>query len=285
MLKFLPKNVQDEIISLCGDNLCEVRIRAGEKIQVYTSENGIESVKKLPIEMSVEEIEKCFMRLCNFAYFTVEDQIKSGFITSSEGERVGICGECVLNGGEVTAIKNITSLCVRFPKNIIGCAEKFFDKYVKTSPKSCLVISPPSQGKTTFIRDLGRLYSDKLGLGVLYIDERDELSGGGKFYLGENADVLRFANKDYGFKVGVRTLNPKVIVCDELMSGDDANSVLFASASGVKVISSVHSDNLKNVLKKQEISAILKCFIFDYVIEIDRFNIRKVYNEKLEPIC
>ncbi len=284
MLKFLPQTVIGDIIKLSCDNLCEVRIRAGENVKIAVKDGEGLAVKKLGYKFSKEDIENCIMKLCDFSYSTVEEHVKNGFITSKEGERVGFCGECVTDNGKITAVKNITSLCIRYPKNVVGCAEKFFGKYINNSPRSCLVISPPSQGKTTFIRDLGRLYSDKLGINVLFIDERDELSAGGNFYLGENSDVLRFADKNYGFKCGVRTLNPKVIVCDELMGDSDAEAVLFASSSGVKVISSVHSSNLKNLLKKQEISAILKCFTFEYLIELENFKIKKVYNENFQEV-
>ena len=285
MLKFLPEAVLNEIKEIASDNLCEVRIRAGKKIKIAYRGVGNEiKISSLSQIISVEDLEKCVMRLCNFSVFSAEEHLKRGFITSSEGERVGICGE-VVNREDGPFIKNVTSICVRFPKECVGAAEAFFNKYVIDSAKSCLVISPPFHGKTTFIRDLGRLYSDRLKNNVLYLDERNEFSANGKFNLGENSDVFRFCTKEYGFKTGVRSLNPDVIVCDEIMNETDVSAVNFATASGVKVISSIHSDSLKNVLKRQEKSKNFKCFTFDYFIELYKFTIKRIYNSSMETIC
>lgn len=284
MLKFLPDTLLKEINTL-NSSILEVRIRKNYKVKVTVKEESGEiTTLKLSSILSEKDIENIVLRLCNYSVFSVENSLKEGFITSSEGERVGICGEVAYYDGGTT-IKNITSLCVRFPREVRGIAEEFFNAYAYKEPKSCLVISPPFQGKTTFIRDLGRLYSDKLSKNVLYLDERDELYANGRFYLGENADVMRFSTKEFGFKQGVRALNPDVIVCDELMSKSDCEAVLFASQSGVKVVSSVHSDNMKNLLKKQEISEIIKSFTFDYHIVLSRFKVSKIFKGNTEEIC
>ena len=85
---------------------------------------------------------------------------------------------------------------------------------------------------------------------------------------------------DDGFFNGVRAYNPDVIVCDEIMSNDDCLGVEFARSSGVKVIASVHADNIKNLLKKQNISRIIKINTFDYIISLSNFKIAKIYEEK-----
>ena len=92
--------------------------------------------------------------------------------------------------------------------------------------------------------------------------------------------MLRYSNKSFGFYNGVRAYNPDVIICDELMTGDDCNSVEFAMASGVKVVASAHSSNLENLLKKKEISKIIQKNTFEDIILLDRFKIKEIYKEQ-----
>ena len=191
------------------------------------------------------------------------------------GERVGICGDIINERGSVISIKNFTALCIRFPNQITGCAKEYYSKL--KSPKSCLVVSPPFHGKTTFIRDLARAYSDEFDKAVLIIDERDELSAGGNFTLGKNSEVLRFSSKQFGFENGVRALNPEVIVCDEIMTSEDINGVRFALNSGVKVVASTHGDSIENLLKKQGISTILEDNLFEDIIFLESFKIKEIY--------
>ena len=284
MLKFLPAKIVNEIAEVSGNSLSEVRIRNGKNIKLILG-NENRKVVEISQVMTESDIGRSIMELCNFSLFSSEENLKRGFLTSSEGERVGLCGEVVYGENGVISVKNVTSLCVRFPREVKGVAEDFYYNAAMRKPLSCLIISPPFHGKTTFIRDLGRLYSDISDCNVLYIDERDELSASGKFDLGQNADVLKFATKEYGFTVGVRTLDPDVIVCDELFGERDVLAAVSAANSGVKIIASSHSDSLKNLSKRAEFSTIFKSFTFDRYVELQNGKVKKIYNDRLTEIC
>ena len=277
MLKFLPERDRGEILAIRGA-IEELRIRVGQPINALYSFEGERKRKILSRIYTGEDIENIIMKLCDYTFYAKEESIKQGFITSSEGERVGICGNVVKKNGEVSTIKQITSLCVRLPNDVDGIARSFFREYAQKAV-GCLVISPPGQGKTTFLRDLGRIYSDKLNKNVVFIDERDEFSASGRFYLGKNSDVLTYADKDYGFSCGVRTLAPEVIVCDEIMNEGDILACEKTSASGVKVLASAHSDNLKNLLKKPIFTEIIKNRVFEFYVELSYGGKIMVYDE------
>ncbi len=277
MLDFLPSKLKNSIFS-SFKSVYEVRLRADKPIKVKGSTGEGVAYKELKYDISKNDLEEIVLKLCNHSLFCVDNSLKAGFITSKNGERVGLCGDVVSNNEIVTTIKNFSSIIIRLPNCVLGCSYEFANQL--QGAKNCLIISPPFQGKTTFIRDLGRYYSNVFGANVLYIDERDELSGGGCFDLGKNADVLRFSNKAFGFLNGVRAYNPDVIVCDELMSLSDCKSVEFAKNSGVKVIASVHSNNIENLFKKQNISAIIKSNTFDYIVLLEQFKVIKIYEEQ-----
>lgn len=280
MLKFFQEREREEILRTRGE-IEEIRVRKGQPISVFYSLDGERKRKNLSRVFYGDDIDKIVMKLCDFSLFSKEESIRRGFVTSSEGERVGICGTVVKKNDEVLTVKEITSLCIRLPNDVKDLSTEFFEKYAKNGA-SCLVISPPAQGKTTFLRDLGRNFSDKSDKNVVYIDERDEFSGSGRFYLGKNSDVLKYSDKKYGFSNGIRTLNPSVIVCDEIMTDEDAASCVQAAASGIKVLASAHSDNLKNLLKKLMFSRIITCRAFDFYVELSYGGKTVVYNEKGE---
>lgn len=277
MLNFLPIQLKKIILSSL-DVIYEVRVRTTGVITIYGSCSGIKSKKSVNYNLTKKDIEKIVFALSDFSIYSKEESLKNGVIISNEGERVGVCGEIVYNNKDVITLKNFTSLCIRIPYDVKGCSKSYTSNL--SAAKNCLVVSPPFHGKTTFIRDLGREYSDKFDLNVLFVDERDELSCGNYHYLGKNADVIRYANKDFGFTNGIRSYNPEVIVCDELISASDLLSLEFARLSGIIVIASAHSDSLKNLLKKQNLSGILKNNIFDDVIILNNFKIKKIYGEK-----
>lgn len=276
MIDFVPGFVREKILSEY-ERVCEIRFRANQPIQI-TYLDG-EKIKKefLNATLTRSQIEDCVMKLCGFSLFSVEEGLKRGYITSNDGERVGVCGEVVYDGdGKVGGIKRFSSLCVRYPRETLGCSNGFFDRYVDRN-SSCLIFSPPFKGKTTFIRDLARNYSEKLGLNVLIIDERDELSLPNS-NLGKTCDVLRYSAKKFGFECGVRTLNPDVIVTDELSSDEDFLSVSDCAVTGVKCVASMHADSIENVVKRLNKSGILETNPFDFFVSLSNFKVKSVYD-------
>ncbi len=273
MLNFLPRELKNKILSL-SKPIYEVRVRVGKEVSVKHYSDNVVRVTRLGGLVSNKEIEDIVFALSNYSIYSIEESLKMGFITSPNGERVGVCGECVKVANEMETVKNFTSLCIRFPNEVIGCSSEVVKNF--SSPQSVLVVSKPFDGKTTFIRDVGREYSDRFDRNVLFIDERNELSGNGRFNLGKNSDVLKFSTKKFGFEFGVRAYNPDVIICDEIMTKSDCEGVEFALNSGVKVVASVHACNMENILKKQNISKIIKNNLFEKIIFLDKFKVVKV---------
>ena len=58
--------------------------------------------------------------------YSVEEQIKQGFITAENGERIGIAGEYVYERGQPLTIRKYSSVCIRIPHEIIGCATEIY---------------------------------------------------------------------------------------------------------------------------------------------------------------
>ncbi|MDR0936668.1 MAG: stage III sporulation protein AB [Oscillospiraceae bacterium] len=174
------------------------------------------------------------------SYQSVQERLKSGFLTAKGGHRVGVCGTTIVKDGVIDGLRDISSLNIRFCREHAGIAEAFFERL---KGKSTLIISPPGVGKTTFLRDLIRLTSNA-GIRVAVLDERGEiaaLNGGVPgFDLGRATDVLEAAPRLEGVQMLLRTMAPKCIAMDEVSSRSDLNALNSIENCGVQLLATTH---------------------------------------------
>ena len=181
IITILPPNLSNIVVNtLPTEKLNEIRIRKNKKIVVnicgklyYISSKGITSKYELAITASGQMIEEIVKRASEHSFYAYANQIRHGFITVSGGIRIGLTGEVVLDGNNVKTIKNINSLNIRIPHQVLGCSEGVIDYILNNGFQNTLVISPPGCGKTTLIRDiLYLLTKKKYCFNVLLVDER-----------------------------------------------------------------------------------------------------------------
>jgi stage III sporulation protein AA len=243
MLDFLPKNIMDGLNCLNMQYLYEIRLRINAPIiinyrekYVYLGRYGIVGQAKNALICTMEDIEECVYKAGKYSVYSVEEQIKRGFITAECGERIGLAGEYVFENGKPLALRNYTSLCIRVPHEIFDCGAEIYNSCMRDKVRSVLIMSPPGLGKTTILRDLGRIISEQTQKNVLICDERGEISAG---KLGFTCDVMKFADKSTAFEMGVRAMRPEVVITDEL-SVNDCNAVQKVINAGIKVLASAH---------------------------------------------
>lgn len=235
--KLLPARVSEALDKLDESKIYEIRLRASGVSINYGGR--FLALGDGPVTVTLAEIEEVVLRASGRSIYAVNDQIKDGFLSLNNGVRIGICGE-VVSG---KTIKNFTSLNIRFPHEVRGCADKVM-RYVLRG-RGCyntIVVSPPGFGKTTLLRDMIRQISDRNN-NVLVADERYELAGlgGTTFDLGRNTDVLAGCDKSFAFSRGIRYMRPDVLAADEIVSEEDVAAVSKACAGGVNVIATVHA--------------------------------------------
>ncbi len=252
MLEFLPPRILDAVRHVNANLLYELRLRADKPLRanvdgafVFLGERGVCGAGEA-ICATGGEVEETLFAACGYSVYSVEDQIRRGFVTGRCGERIGIAGTYVYEKGAVHSIREITSLCIRIPHEIRGCAEEIFARCMNGGPVSVLILAPPGEGKTTILRDLARLVSEKTACNILVSDERGELAAGD---LGRTADVVRFADKMTAFTAGIRAMRPELIVTDELLP-EDYDAVERAMFAGICVFASAHLKRYEDVPKK-----------------------------------
>lgn len=263
MLEFLPEYLKIALRNLNSMYVYEIRLRCNQPIlinykgyYVYLSNYGVTDKADKALQATKEDVDECIYRAGNFSVYSVEEQIKKGFLTAANGERIGIAGEYVYEKGKPLAIKNHTSLCIRVPHEIIGCAEKIYEICMRERVRSVLLGSSPGLGKTTILRDLGRILGEKTKKNVLICDERGEISAGD---CGECSDVIKYSDKKTAFEAGIRAMRPDIMITDEL-SLHDCEALRKAVYAGVKVIASAHFSDIAYI--SEDFLSVFEYFVF-----------------------
>lgn len=253
MLSFLAPRLRSAVNYVNLNRLYELRVRADKPLRInyggiycYLGERGVVAEGGKALFPTQKEIEDTLFAASGYSVYAVENQIRRGFVTGEEGERVGIAGTYVYEGAGALSVHAVTSLCIRVPHAVTGCAEELYEKSFSEGICSLLVLAPPGEGKTTLLRDLCRLICERTRLNVLVSDERGELSAGD---MGQTCDVIRFADKSTAFTAGIRAMRPDVIITDELLTEDYA-AVRRAVESGIAVVASAHLKRVEDVPEK-----------------------------------
>ncbi len=250
MLEFLPQNIKNALGFVNMRYVYEIRMRAGLPVFVNyrghyrcLGEYGFTTQTDKGLYCDENDVSECVYRAGEYSVYSVEDQIKKGFITAKNGERIGLAGEYVYDKGQPLSVRRYTSLCIRIPHEIIGCGSEIYHNCMRDRVQSLLVMSAPGRGKTTILRDLGRIISERTLKNVLICDERGEISAG---KTGTTCDVMKFADKNTAFDIGIRAMRPDIMITDEL-SLDDISAVKRAIVAGIIVLASAHFDAWEEV--------------------------------------
>lgn len=296
--KILPENIYNILAErISFKSLNEIRFRADKPIVVildgqryFLGNSGITANIKEAISSSKVMIEDIIFRASECSIYSVNEQIKKGFIVTQGGIRLGIGGDFIEENGVIKTMTNFNSLNLRFPHEVKNCSLPVFNFLLQNETiQNTLVLSPPGAGKTTFLRDfVCQLSQRNYAYNVLVLDERGELDLGTPQSLGNFSDKISFARKKIGFENGIRALSPNLIVTDELGSEEDLDAVLYASNCGVNILASAHCDSIENFIKKEGFKEIINLKLFKrYVVLSMREGpgtIEGVYNENFSRV-
>lgn len=210
------------------------------------------------LALEPEECRQFMDYITKFSAYAYVDELRNGFLTLKGGYRVGIAGKTVVNGGTITGFGCCTSFCIRIPHEVRGIAHDLCQRIRNDGDfLNTLIISPPGMGKTTLLRDLARqLGTDapaKPAMRISIIDERSEISGGygaHRFDVGTKTDVLDGCPKSQGILLALRSLNPQVIMTDEIGRVEDAVALRDAMNCGVGIVATAHGGSMEDILQR-----------------------------------
>lgn len=228
-----------------------------------------------------EDIYRSIASISDNSLYAFEEDVRRGFITIPGGHRVGLAGQVVAQGDEVRNIKDFSSICFRVAREIPGAAASILQHVMDPrtgEPLNTLIISPPRCGKTTILRDLARCISggsrSRISANVVIVDERSELAGCYRgipqLDIGPQTDVLDSCPKAVGMMMAVRSLSPRVIICDEIGRQEDFKAIRECINAGVSVISSIHASSNDDLRRRPFIKDLLGLGAFKIGVVLSR---------------
>lgn len=263
------------ILMCLGDDVTEIRMRKclplivkkGRKIFYVMTDGCLSSILSGKCLIVTEQcFNRIFEAICRYSVHSFQENICNGYITLEGGHRVGICGTSVIQDGKIINVKNVSSLNFRVAHSVKGCADELYEIAFKSKLINLLIVSPPSQGKTTILRELCRKLSMRYNIAL--IDERGEIAavynGIAQNDVGINTDIFDGYVKDTGIETAVRVMAPDVIICDEICTGD-TSAIGYALSCGVNICATLHGESIEDVKSKLSFYK-----AFDMVVFLDK---------------
>ena len=266
IIKYLPSKIRNLLTFSKLSDAEEIRLRKGLPLVINFSEKSCfltdvgcltNSIKNAVI-VTDSDIKEALELIVKSSLYTAENSLKQGFVTVEGGNRIGISGSAVITDNKISSLKNISGLNYRIAKEICGVADNIIDNIYRNGKiLNTLIISPPCCGKTTILRDMIRNLSNGFesfrGKNISLVDERSEIAamykGVPQNDVGIRTDVMSNLKKSTGIRMMIRSMGPQIIATDEIGGENDFNSVVDAVYSGVKLLLTVHGNDIDDVSK------------------------------------
>ena len=210
------------------------------------------------LKLSSTELSECFNNICGYSVYSHLNEIKEGFITLKGGHRAAVSGTAVVSSGDILNIRDISTISLRVAREVNGCAEEIA-KYI-VDGGGLLLCGAPSSGKTTVLRDIGRLLSTVYNKRTSIVDTRGEIASISHSVAMNDVglcDVLDGYPREKGIEQAVRCFSPEYIICDEIGSPSDIKAIENGINCGVIFVASIHASSKGELVKKKGIEELL----------------------------
>ena len=137
----------------------EICCRIGRPPVLLTQENVYPAACRAVLP---DDLDYLLERATRASVYAAADQIRQGYLQTAGGCRVGLCG-CAYGqaAGQIDGIRQLSSVSVRIPHAVPGCADALVPQLMKDGFCSTLILSPPGGGKTTLMETLAGELSKK----------------------------------------------------------------------------------------------------------------------------
>jgi len=235
----------------------EIRLRAEQPLQVemgrsflVTPAGEITDDPREACLVLAEDVLRTVQLMGGNSLYTLEEELREGYLTLPGGHRVGMAGECLVAGGSLLRLKRITSLNIRIARELKGIGRSLLPYLLQDArPLRTVIVSPPQAGKTTLLRDLIRCFSNGEGIPapvkVGLVDERGEVAGSyqgiPQLDVGIRTDLLSGCPKRDGVFLLLRSMGPQLIATDEIGGPGDLEMIEEILNAGVGLLTTAHA--------------------------------------------
>ncbi|WP_458415431.1 stage III sporulation protein AA [Schinkia sp. CFF1] len=294
----LPKTIVERICQYSKsiqEKIEEIRIRIDRPLELV-----IEGEPYYPNGYIVTKQDglNLLNKLSDYSIYTLEEELRRGFITIRGGHRVGLAGKVITDKGQVKAVKDVTSFNIRIAKEKIGISEPFIPYLFNGKWMNTIIFGSPQTGKTTLLRDMARVMStgiyerDIPSYKVGIVDERSEIAGCVKgipqHQFGPRLDVLDACPKAEGMMMLIRSMSPDILIVDEIGRVEDIEAILEAVNAGVVLFVTVHGSNLDDLYRRPSLKSLMELKVFERYVGLSRTygpgTVNSIHNKNGEVI-
>ena len=282
LVTVFPTSIRPRMRKINWDGLEEIRVRIGFPIELIYG-NHIRWIGECCPRIDRQALDEMLNYMTDYSLYSLEEEIRQGYLTISGGHRVGITGHTaygsVVGGYEVRNIVDINGLNIRIAHEKKGCANEIL-LYIRKSFSiyNTILFSAPGIGKTTYLRDCIRQIANGNetvgGLKIAVVDERCELAacckGKPQNDLGTRTDVLDACPKELGMKMLLRSMSPQVIAVDEIGKEREFELLEEMRCCGVKLLGTIHAGNIEELLKNPKLKGCLESGAIERLVELIR---------------
>ncbi len=291
ILKMLPHRVAERLNRIAPGELMrltEIRLRAGRPVALtlgskvrFLEQRGIGILpSSRNIILGADELERCFVALCENSVYAHEKELAEGFISLPYGCRAGVSGTYINRPDGSIGIRDISSINIRIANEVKGAARELV---AANLDGGVLICGAPHSGKTTLLRDYVRRLSD-LGERIVLVDCRGELAsvkdGVPTLDVGVNTDVISGGEKHRGIENALRALAPDIIAFDEIGSAREVEAISDCLNSGVRVITTIHASSMLELRLRDKKMDLLGCGAFSNIIMLNKFFRFRIYKSE-----
>lgn len=287
--KVVPQFLREMLSSLdpkARDAVEELRLREGFPLAVVQAGEEWTHPAWRGRPLTEEALRRVLETAGRGSVHTVLDQLRSGYVTAAGGVRVGTCGEGPPGRESWLSFRRITSLALRVPHALPGCAP-----FAAPAGGGGRTLQYPDPLPTGAGKDHAAAGPHPLclpgGRGASPAGRGGRRAGGAGRGRppppsGPRTDVLENCPKAAALLMLLRGMAPQVLAVDEITAPEDLRAIQEAAGCGVTLLATAHGGSWEELRLRPLYRELLDQGIFRTFVVLSLAQGKRVYTVRKE---